>query len=104
MWPSELDAFVMNRIPVRTNLDDRYFTDKYQVMPKDGYIKLFDRMLSNPNIEVKLNTDYFDIKDDLRDYEKLVFTGPIDKFFEYKEKKYCINNVKRDLKEVIIKC
>lgn len=85
VWPSELSALVMNRIPVRTNLDDRYFIDKYQVMPKDGYTKLLERMLSNPNIEVRLNTDYFDIKDELRDYGKLIFTGSIDKFFEYKE-------------------
>jgi len=83
VWPIELEASVMNRIPVRTNFDDRYFIDKYQAMPKEGYTKLFERLLSNPNIEIRLNTDFFDIRNDLRGYEKLFFTGPIDRYFEY---------------------
>jgi UDP-galactopyranose mutase len=83
VWPSDLDAEVMNRIPVRTNFDDRYFTDKYQVMPKDGYTKLFERMLNNKNIEVRLDTDWDTIKDHIQ-FEKLFFTGPIDQFFQYK--------------------
>jgi UDP-galactopyranose mutase len=65
VWPIELEASVMNRIPVRTNFDDRYFIDKYQAMPKEGYTKLFERLLSNPNIEIRLNTDFFDIRNDL---------------------------------------
>lgn len=85
MWPSKLDASVINRIPVRTNFDDRYYTDQYQAMPKVGYTKLFERILNNPNIEIRLNTDYFDIKNELEDCKKLFFTGPVDKFFKYKE-------------------
>lgn len=84
LWPSELEASVMDRIPVRTNHDDRYFGDKYQALPKEGYTKIFERMLDHPNIEVRLNTEYDGIKKDLGSYEKLFFTGPIDQFFEYK--------------------
>jgi len=83
-YPEELDASVLNRIPVRNNFDDRYFSDKYQGQPVEGYTKLFEKMLSHPNITVKLNTDFFDIKDTLTGYEKLFYTGPIDKYFDYK--------------------
>lgn len=83
-WPNELDAEVLNRIPVRSNFDDRYFSDKYQFLPKDGYTHIFENMLDHPNIEIQLNTDYFDIKDDLTKYEKLFYTGPIDRYFDYK--------------------
>ena len=83
-YPEELDAEVLNRIPVRNNFDDRYFSDEYQGQPKDGYTKLFENMLSHPNITIKLNTDYFDIKDEFKNYEALFYTGPIDQYFEYK--------------------
>jgi UDP-galactopyranose mutase len=83
-YPDELDASVLNRIPVRTNFDDRYFDDKYQALPAGGYTKMFERMLSHPNITVKLETDYFDVKDFISGYEKLFYTGPIDRFFEFK--------------------
>lgn len=83
-YPEELNASVLNRIPVRTNKDDRYFSDKYQALPVGGYTKLFERMLNHPNIAVKLNTDYFDVMEDLKDFEKLFYTGPIDRFFEFK--------------------
>jgi len=81
--PSQLSPSVCGRIPVRTNEDDRYFTDKYQFMPKDGYTKMFERMLNHPNIEIKLNTDYKDIVDSI-DFDKMIYTGPIDLFFNYK--------------------
>ena len=83
-YPEELDASVLNRIPVRTNFDDRYFSDRYQALPKGGYTRLFAAILDHPNITVHLNTDYFDVKDKLRGYEKLFYTGPIDRFFEFK--------------------
>ena len=83
-YPEELDASVLNRIPVRTNKDDRYFTDKYQALPTCGYTKMFEKMLSNPKIHVMLNTDYFDVKTSIRGYEKLFYTGPIDAFFQFK--------------------
>lgn len=80
-YPEELDASVLDRIPVRTNLDDRYFSDKYQALPLGGYTKFFKKLLDHPNITVMLNTDYFEIKGKLKPYEKLFYTGPIDRFF-----------------------
>lgn len=84
-YPAELHASVLERIPVRDNYDDRYFSDKYQALPKGGYTKLFENILQNPNIIVLLNTDYFEVQDQLGDYEKLFYTGPIDRFFEFNE-------------------
>jgi UDP-galactopyranose mutase len=85
MWdldPSELDASVTARVPTRTNRDDRYFTDTYQAMPLYGYTHMFQNMLSHPNIKVMLNTDYKEIIDFIP-YKNLVFTGPIDEYFNY---------------------
>ena len=83
-YPEELDASVLERIPVRTNFDDRYFSDKYQALPKGGYTKMFEKILAHPNISIKLNTDFFDVKDEISGYSKLFYTGPIDRFFEFK--------------------
>ncbi|MCP9237619.1 UDP-galactopyranose mutase [Lewinella sp. JB7] len=83
-YPEELDASVLNRIPVRTNFDDRYFSDRYQALPRGGYTRLFAALLDHPNITVRLNTDYFDVKDEIGRPEKLFYTGPIDRFFEFK--------------------
>jgi UDP-galactopyranose mutase len=80
--PSELDASVAARIPVRTNRDNRYFTDAYQMMPLHGYTKMFENMLSHPNIKVMLNTDYREIAD-IIPYKNLIYTGPIDEYFNY---------------------
>jgi len=81
--PSELDASVTARVPTRTNKDDRYFTDSFQVMPLHGYTKMFEKMLSHPNIKIMLNTDYEEVMDEVK-FRKLIFTGPIDEFFNYK--------------------
>lgn len=83
LYPHELAATVCGRIPVRTNGDCRYFTDKYQFMPKEGYTKMFEKMLSHKNIEVSLNTDYKKIYNDIK-FDKMIYTGPIDYFFDYK--------------------
>jgi len=82
--PAELDAAVLNRIPVRTDFNEGYFSDKHQAQPVDGYTKMFEKMLSHPNITVRLNTDYFDIKDEIKGYQKLFYTGPVDRFFDFK--------------------
>ena len=79
--PSQLDASVTSRIPVRTDRDDRYFTDAFQAMPREGYTAMFARMLDHPNITVALDTDYADLPAPLR-ARPLVFTGPVDEFFE----------------------
>jgi UDP-galactopyranose mutase len=80
--PSELDAGVAARVPARTSRDDRYFTDTYQAMPLHGYTPLFDAILDHPNITVALDTDFRTIRDTLS-YRELIFTGPIDEYFEY---------------------
>jgi UDP-galactopyranose mutase len=80
--PSELDASVTARVPTRTNRDDRYFTDTYQAMPLYGYTRMFQKMLSHPNIKVMLNTDYKEIVDVIP-YKFMIYTGPIDSFFNY---------------------
>jgi len=81
--PKELSPSVCGRIPVRTNDDCRYFTDKYQFMPKDGYTKMFERMLHHKNIEVVLNTDYKSLLNSVQ-FNKMIYTGPIDYFFDHK--------------------
>ena len=81
--PSELDASVTARVPVRTNRDDRYFTDTYQVMPLHGYTRMFERMLAHPNIQILLNADYRDVAD-LVPFADIIFTGPIDEYFDYR--------------------
>jgi UDP-galactopyranose mutase len=81
--PSELDKSVTSRVPTRTNTDDRYFTDAHQVMPKNGYTRMFENILKHPNIKVMLNADYREIKD-LIPHRRLIFTGPIDEFFDFR--------------------
>jgi UDP-galactopyranose mutase len=81
--PSELDATVTSRVPVRTNRDDRYFTDTYQVMPLRGYTRLFQRMLTHPNIKILLNADYRDVES-MIPHAEVIFTGPIDEYFGYR--------------------
>lgn len=80
--PSELDASVTARIPVRFNRDNRYFTDTYQAMPALGYTHLFEQLLQHPNIKVMTNTDYKEIEDSIA-FKKMVYTGPIDYYFDH---------------------
>lgn len=83
MGAEQLQPSVCARIPVRTNRDKRYFTDKYQGLPKHGYTEMFNRMIDHPNIHVMQQTDYKSIKDAIP-YKRLIYTGPIDKFFDHK--------------------
>jgi UDP-galactopyranose mutase len=80
--PSELDASVIARVPIRTNRDSRYFTDIYQAMPLHGYTRMFENLLDHPHIKVMLNTDYREVEN-LLPYREIIFTGPIDEFFNY---------------------
>ena len=80
--PSELDASVTSRVPVRTTRDDRYFTDRFQAMPLHGYTRMFEKILDHPNIHIMLNTEYADIKDEIS-FRELIFTGAIDEYFDY---------------------
>lgn len=80
--PSQLKAGVAARIPVRTNSDDRYFTDRFQAMPKHGYTKMFEAMLDHPKIKVELGVDFAELRGRFR-FSHLVYTGPIDAYFDY---------------------
>jgi UDP-galactopyranose mutase len=79
--PSELKAGVAARIPVRTNTDDRYFTDTFQAMPKHGYTKMFEAMLDHPDISVELGVDFAEVRE--RGFAHVVYTGPIDAYFDH---------------------
>lgn len=76
----ELPKEIIQRLPVRFTYDNNYFNDKYQGIPIGGYTQIFEKLLEG--IEVRLNTDFF--TDNLPEYCKLIYTGPIDKFFNYK--------------------
>jgi UDP-galactopyranose mutase len=93
--PSELDKQVTSRIPTRTNTDDRYFGDAFQAMPLHGYTKMFETMLANPLIEKRLGTDFADVKDEV-DYDHLIFTGPIDEYFDFRFGKLPYRSLKFD--------
>lgn len=83
MDPSELDAAVTARVPVRVNRDCRYFSDTYQAMPRHGYTRMFENMLDHPNIQFLLNADYREVKSSVL-YKHLIFTGPIDEYFDFR--------------------
>jgi len=81
--PSELDKSVTARVPTRCDTDDRYFTDRFQAMPSDGYTAMFQRMLDHPNIDLLLGVNYREVRD-AYSHDHLVFTGPIDEYFAYR--------------------
>jgi UDP-galactopyranose mutase len=78
--PSELDRSVTARVPVRTDRNDRYFTDEFQFMPAQGYTRMFERMLDHPNITVRTGVDYRAIQREVS-FARLIWTGPVDEFF-----------------------
>jgi UDP-galactopyranose mutase len=82
--PKDLDASVCGRIPIRTNRDDRYLREEFQALPAAGYTRMFERILEagGPRVKVLLNTDYREVLPHVR-FKHLVYTGPIDEFFEY---------------------
>ncbi|MST79746.1 UDP-galactopyranose mutase [Lactobacillus equicursoris] len=81
---TELPAFIIKRVPVRLIYDNNYFNDDYQGIPKGGYTKLVENMLKSDRITVETNTNFFDNKDEyLKNFDKVVYTGPIDEFFDY---------------------
>jgi len=82
MDPSQLDASVAGRIPVRFDQDDRYFSDRYQLMPLNGYTRMFERMLDQPNLVIRTGVDYKDLARTYRG-SKIIYTGPIDEYFDF---------------------
>ncbi|GAA4521595.1 UDP-galactopyranose mutase [Brachybacterium paraconglomeratum] len=86
--PKDLPASIISRLPVRYTYNNRYFNDTYEGLPKDGYTAWLERMADHPNIEVRLNTDYFDTtqplnKDAVRGNIPVVYTGPMDRYFDF---------------------
>jgi len=81
--PSLLSKSVTARVPTRTNRDDRYFGDSFQSMPAGGYTRMFQKMLSHPNIKVMLQTDYREISRQIP-FRRIIYTGPVDEFFDWK--------------------
>lgn len=84
----ELPASIITRLPVRYTYNNNYFSDKYEGLPVDGYEKWFQNMIDSANgkIEVRLNTDYFDVREEFGD-TLTIYTGPVDRYFDYKEGK-----------------
>ena len=93
--PSELDKSVTARIPTRTNTDDRYFTDTFQAMPAEGYTKMFERMLDHPLIEVQTGVDFREVQDQV-DADHIIYTGPIDEYFDFRFGKLPYRSLKFD--------
>lgn len=81
--PRELPASVLNRLPVRFDYNDNYYSDPLQGIPKNGYTDIFEKMLDHPNIQVILNTK-FNNDFPVEDYDHIFYSGPIDAFFDYK--------------------
>jgi len=79
--PRELDASVCGRVPIRTNRDDRCFTEKFQALPAEGYTRMFERMLAQPGIRVLLQADYREVIPTVR-YAHMIYTGPVDEYFD----------------------
>ena len=78
--PSELDKSVTARVPTRTNRDDRYFTDRFQAMPRDGYTAMFARMLDQPGITVRTGMDFAEARKRFS-FRRVIWTGPVDEYF-----------------------
>ncbi len=81
--PRDLPPEIINRLPVRYNFDNRYFNDTYEGLPTDGYTAWLTRMADSDRIEIRLDTDFFDLRDDLVGNVPIVFTGPVDQYFDY---------------------
>ncbi|MGN7292231.1 UDP-galactopyranose mutase [Rhizobium sp. SAFR-030] len=82
--PRELPESIITRLPVRYNFDNRYFNDPYEGLPVDGYTAIFERMLDNPRIDVQLNTDFFSVRSEIPAGKPVVYTGPIDRYYDYR--------------------
>ncbi len=82
--PRQLPASIINRLPVRFDFEPYYFTDKYEGLPADGYTALFRRMLDSPFIDIRLGVDFFDVREKLLPHQLVVYTGPIDRYFDYR--------------------
>ena len=83
--PTELDASIITRLPVRYTFDNRYFNDTFEGLPVDGYTAWLEKMAEHPNIEVRLDVDYFAVRDAIPAGTPTVYTGPLDRYFDFAE-------------------
>lgn len=83
--PRDLPASIITRLPVRYTFDNRYFSDRFEGLPVEGYTAIFERMLTHPNIDVALGVDFFDLKPSIPPSLPIIYTGPIDRYFDYCE-------------------
>jgi UDP-galactopyranose mutase len=81
--PAELPAEIITRLPVRYTFNNRYFSDTYEGLPVDGYTAWLERMMDHPNIEVRLNTDFLPVRSDFVGQVPVMYTGPLDEYFDY---------------------
>ena len=82
--PRKLPASIINRLPVRFTFEPYYFADKYEGLPADGYTAVFRRMLDSPLIDIRLGVDFFDVRDAVQPDQLVIYTGPIDRYFDYR--------------------
>jgi UDP-galactopyranose mutase len=83
--PKELPAATITRLPVRYNFNNRYFSDTYEGLPVRGYTAWLRNMADHPNIEMQLNIDFFEVRDDIPEGTLVVYTGPLDRYFDHSE-------------------
>ncbi|WP_410658511.1 UDP-galactopyranose mutase [Amycolatopsis sp. lyj-112] len=83
--PKELDESIISRLPVRYTFDNRYFNDSFEGLPVDGYTAWLKKMADHENIDVRLNVDYFDVREHIPAGTPTVYTGPLDHYFDYSE-------------------
>lgn len=81
--PAKLPADLLSRLPFRKNYDENYYFSTYQGIPSKGYTAIFEKLLSDPLIDVRLNTDFFNVKDQLAVDATIIYTGPLDRYFNY---------------------
>lgn len=101
MKAQDLPAFIIRRLPVRLTYDNNYFNDLYQGIPVGGYTQIVEKMFDNDLIDVETNVDFFDHRDSyLKDFPKIIFTGMIDQFFDYKLGELKYRSLRFETKEV----
>jgi UDP-galactopyranose mutase len=83
--PRKLPADVIGRLPVRFDFDNRYFSDRYEGLPTDGYTAWLQRMADRQGISVRLSVDYFDVREQIPTGTPVIYTGPLDRYFGYRE-------------------
>jgi UDP-galactopyranose mutase len=97
--PEKLSADIISRLPVRYTYDNRYFNDTYEGLPTNGYTAWLEAMADHPNIEVRLETDFFDVRDEYVGKVPIVYTGPVDEYFGHREGRLSWRTV--DLRESV---